>query len=58
MGQSRAKWSYLPEAQNDFIFAIIGEELGFIRLRGGWCCSACWPTRGLREEADGAPDPP
>lgn len=30
LGQSRAKWSYLPEAQNDFIFAIIGEELGFI----------------------------
>jgi len=30
LGQSRAKWSYLPEAQNDFIFAIIGEELGFL----------------------------
>lgn len=28
LGQSRAKWFYLPEAQNDFIFAIIGEELG------------------------------
>ncbi|MGP6172805.1 FtsW/RodA/SpoVE family cell cycle protein [Corynebacterium sp. A21] len=27
-GQSRAKWFYLPEAKNDFIFAIIGEELG------------------------------
>ncbi|MFC9518506.1 putative lipid II flippase FtsW [Nocardiaceae bacterium NPDC056970] len=30
LGQSRAKWSYLPHAHNDFIFAIIGEELGFI----------------------------
>ncbi|WP_430333021.1 putative lipid II flippase FtsW [Rhodococcus sp. ACT016] len=30
LGQSRAKWSYLPNAHNDFIFAIIGEELGFI----------------------------
>lgn len=30
LGQSRAKWFYLPEAKNDFIFAIIGEELGFI----------------------------
>ena len=28
VGQSRAKWFYLPEAKNDFIFAIIGEELG------------------------------
>ncbi|WJZ03158.1 peptidoglycan glycosyltransferase FtsW [Corynebacterium freiburgense] len=28
LGQSRAKWFYLPEAKNDFIFAIIGEELG------------------------------
>ncbi|WP_316932476.1 peptidoglycan glycosyltransferase FtsW [Corynebacterium poyangense] len=28
LGQSRAKWFYLPEAKNDFIFAIIGEEMG------------------------------
>ncbi|MDY6050661.1 MAG: putative peptidoglycan glycosyltransferase FtsW [Corynebacterium sp.] len=28
LGQSRAKWYYLPESQNDFVFAIIGEELG------------------------------
>lgn len=28
LGQSRAKWFYLPEARNDFIFAVIGEELG------------------------------
>ena len=30
LGESREKWSYLPEAQNDFIFAIIGEELGLV----------------------------
>lgn len=30
LGASREKWSYLPEAQNDFIFAVIGEELGFV----------------------------
>ncbi|MPV39119.1 putative lipid II flippase FtsW [Georgenia subflava] len=30
LGASREKWSYLPEAHNDFIFAIIGEELGLL----------------------------
>ncbi|MDF2669360.1 MAG: stage sporulation protein [Paenibacillus sp.] len=29
IGQSIQKLHYLPEAHNDFIFAIIGEELGF-----------------------------
>ncbi len=28
-GQSRQKYGYLPEAQNDYIYAIICEELGF-----------------------------
>ncbi|MEY2698172.1 MAG: hypothetical protein RL720_128 [Actinomycetota bacterium] len=30
LGQSKAKWSWLPAADNDYIFAIIGEELGMI----------------------------
>ncbi|TXN30681.1 putative lipid II flippase FtsW [Lacisediminihabitans profunda] len=30
LGNSKAKYSWLPEADNDFIFAIIGEELGLI----------------------------
>ena len=30
LGESKAKWSWLPEADNDFIFAIIGDELGLI----------------------------
>ncbi|MBP2369309.1 putative lipid II flippase FtsW [Pseudonocardia parietis] len=30
LGQGRAKWDYLPNAHNDFIFAIIGEELGLV----------------------------
>ncbi|GAA3338911.1 hypothetical protein GCM10017714_12210 [Curtobacterium pusillum] len=30
LGNSKAKWSWLPEADNDYIFAIIGEELGLV----------------------------
>ena len=30
LGHSRAKWSWLPAADNDYIFAIVGEELGLI----------------------------
>ncbi len=30
LGNSREKWNYLPEAHNDFIFAVLGEELGFV----------------------------
>lgn len=30
LGNSTQKYLYLPEAHNDFIFAIIAEELGFV----------------------------
>ncbi len=32
LGNSVTKYLYLPEPQNDFIMAIIGEELGFIGI--------------------------
>lgn len=30
LGKSRQKFFYIPESYNDFIFSIIGEELGFL----------------------------
>ena len=30
LGKGRQKYNYLPEAHNDYVFAIIGEELGFL----------------------------
>ena len=48
IGNSREKWNYLPAAHNDFIFAIIGEETGFVGCALvillfviiGWCLIA------------------
>lgn len=43
LGASREKWSWLPEAHNDFIFAILGEELGLpgtLVLLGLFCAFA------------------
>ena len=39
LGNSKQKFLYLPEAQNDFIFAVVCEELGLI--------GACTPGIGL-----------
>ncbi len=48
LGQSRAKWSYLPNSHNDFIFAIIGEELGFIGCAALIGLFALFAYAGLR----------
>ena len=34
LGQSRAKFFYLPEQYTDFIFSVLGEELGLIGAAG------------------------
>jgi cell division protein FtsW len=34
LGRSKLKWSWIPEVENDFIFAIIGEELGLLGAVG------------------------
>jgi cell division protein FtsW len=39
LGASREKWGWLPESTSDFIFAIIGEELGLI---GTLCVTALY----------------
>src|SRR5579875_561126 len=39
LGASREKWGYVPESTSDFIFAIIGEELG---LLGTLCVCALY----------------
>lgn len=47
LGQSIQKLHYLPEAYNDFIFAIIGEEFGFIGTALFVLVYLCLLWRGL-----------
>lgn len=32
LGEGRAKWGYVPEAENDFILTVLGEELGLMGI--------------------------
>ena len=48
IGKSRQKFFHLPEAYNDFIFSIIGEELGFIGCAFLMLGFAVFAWRGLR----------
>ena len=34
LGSSRGKWHFIPNADTDFIFAVIGEELGLVGALG------------------------
>ena len=48
LGQSRQKYLWLPEAQNDFIFSVLGEELGFIGTVGTIGLFAYFIFKGYR----------
>ncbi len=48
IGDSRQKLFYLPEAHTDFIFAIIGEELGFVGALAVIALFVVLIWRGLR----------
>ena len=51
LGESKQKFLYIPEPHNDFIFSILGEELGFVgcassryvwKFNSSWnCCISC-----------------
>jgi cell division protein FtsW len=55
LGMSRQKFLYLPNAHTDFIFAIIGEELGIAGTISVICCLAILTYGGFRI-ARSAPD--
>jgi cell division protein FtsW len=48
LGRSVQKIFYLPEAQNDFILAVIGEELGVLGVLGVICLYGMIAYAGLR----------
>lgn len=56
LGASRAKWGFLPNAHTDFIFSIVGEELGLIGAVLVVGLFAAFALVGLRA-AKKAPDP-
>ena len=55
LGNSRQKYAYLPMAHNDFIFAVIGEELGLVGTLAVLACFGLLVYLGFRI-ARNAPD--
>lgn len=56
LGQSIQKFKYLPEPQGDSIFAVIGEELGFLGSILIICLYLIFALRGFRISTRNAPD--
>ncbi|MDQ3681007.1 MAG: putative lipid II flippase FtsW [Actinomycetota bacterium] len=56
IGASRAKWGFLPNAHTDFIFAIVGEEMGLVGALVLLSMFAGFAVLGMRA-AGAAPDP-
>lgn len=54
-GQSIQKFEYLPEPTNDSIFAVLGEEFGFVGTTAVVLLFAFFAMRGMRIAVD-APD--
>jgi cell division protein FtsW len=48
LGNGKEKLFYLPEAHNDFIFAVVGEELGFIGVMAVVAAYLYFIYRGLK----------
>lgn len=48
LGNGKEKLFYLPEAHNDFIFAVIGEELGYVGVMAVVCAYLYFVYRGLK----------
>lgn len=56
LGQSIQKFKYLPEPQGDSVFAVIGEEMGFIGCAIFICLYVAFALRGYRIAIRNAPD--
>jgi len=56
LGQSIQKFNYLPEPQGDSIFAVIGEEVGFVGTSLLICLYIAFALRGYRISIRNAPD--
>jgi cell division protein FtsW len=54
VGQSPATWGLLPNAQTDFIFPIVGNDLGFLGAVAVLAGFACFAWLGLRIAARAA----
>jgi cell division protein FtsW len=48
LGTSHAKWDFLPNAHSDFIFAVIGEELGLLGALVVLCAFVVLVYAGIR----------